>query len=125
MCVIIFFDYITKPKGNPRRKTMKNQLPYVKQACSNCPFRKSSVKGWLGEDRMKEIVEAESFVCHKTIGPKQKQCAGHIAVSERNIFSRLALSIGIDIASGINKEPLFEDGEAAINHHCSKIKEQA
>ena len=40
-------------------------LPRVKKPCSNCPFRKDSLKGWLGEERMQEIVNADSFTCHK------------------------------------------------------------
>ncbi len=42
-----------------------NKLPCTKTPCSNCPFRKDTLDGWLGEDRMREMLNADSFVCHK------------------------------------------------------------
>ena len=48
-----------------------DNLPYMKSPCADCPFRKDSLKGWLGADRMEEILGQESFVCHKTLDEKK------------------------------------------------------
>jgi hypothetical protein len=42
------------------------KLPIIQTPCKDCPFRKDSLKGWLGSEQMTEILEADSFVCHKT-----------------------------------------------------------
>jgi hypothetical protein len=55
-------------------------LPNVKKPCANCPFRKDSLKGWLGKERMTEILDADSFVCHKKT---DKQCAGHMLINDQ------------------------------------------
>ena len=43
----------------------------LRKACSNCPFKKDSLNGWLGEARAREIVHSitaqqGTFSCHKT-----------------------------------------------------------
>lgn len=66
------------------------RLPNMKTPCQDCPFRKDAVKGWLGADRMRDILAAESFVCHKET---DMQCAGHMLVKgEENAFVRRAAS---------------------------------
>lgn len=42
-----------------------------RKLCENCPFRKSSPKGWLGKKRATEIATSvqddQHFHCHKTL----------------------------------------------------------
>lgn len=56
------------------------KLPHIKKPCRDCPFRKDTLKGWLGEERIREIITADSFVCHKKT---DMQCAGHMLVNMR------------------------------------------
>lgn len=44
----------------------------LKKPCADCPFRKDSLKGWLGEERAQDIADAvtendQTFACHKTV----------------------------------------------------------
>lgn len=99
---------------------MKHRLPHKAAPCKNCPFRKDSLKGWLGEDRTKEILRAGAFVCHKTIRGRKSdrlQCAGHMLLMESdNEFVRLADRMGIDLnISG--REIVFDTPTDCINHH--------
>ena len=70
------------------------KTPIVKKPCKDCPFRKDTLKGWLGEDRMTEFLNADSFICHKTTGGTlrdRKQCAGHMLMKgHENAFVRHA-----------------------------------
>ena len=72
------------------------------------------MKGWLGGDRMAEIVAADSFVCHKQTS---MQCAGHMLVNgEENAFVRLASRLRIALSlSGAEK--VFASKVACIEHH--------
>lgn len=67
---------------------------HCKKPCKNCPFRKGTMKGWLGKSRITKILKAESFVCHKTTQGKmfeRLQCAGHMILNgEKNEYVRLA-----------------------------------
>lgn len=100
-------------------------LPNMKKPCANCPFRKDSCKGWLGKERMTEILNADSFVCHKTVNHEldkdmdndRKQCAGFMLIKgEESSFVKLAKLMNID--TGITgKELVFETKEDCINHH--------
>lgn len=93
-------------------------LPNMKKPCSNCPFRKDSLKAWLGKDRMSEIIEQPSFTCHKT--NKEMQCAGHmILLEERNQFYRLANRMNISL-NLTGKELVFDNEEDCINHHKNR-----
>lgn len=70
--------------------------------------------GWLGRERMSEILAADSFVCHKN---NDMQCAGHMLINGHdNAFVRLAnrLSIPLDL---VGREQVFESKEACIEHH--------
>ena len=63
----------------------KIKLPIIQTPCKDCPFRKDSLKGWLGKKRMTEILEADSFVCHKTTNTElkdRKQCAGFMIIQK-------------------------------------------
>jgi hypothetical protein len=93
-------------------KLMK--LPHIKKPCRQCPFRKDAPKGWLGADRMTEILAADSFVCHKKTS---MQCAGHMLINgDSNGFVRLAgrMDITLDLSG---REQVFESLDACIEHH--------
>jgi len=102
---------------------MKN-LPYKKAPCKDCPFRTDSLKGWLGENRMEEILDQESFVCHKTSNLEdhnKRQCVGHMTIcKESNVFVRTAhlMNIPIEIR---NTKVIFDNKQDLINHHSSSI----
>lgn len=88
-----------------------------KKPCSNCPFRKDSLQGWLGEKKMTEILNDDSFVCHKN---NKLQCAGFMLIKEKeSIFFRMAKALKHNlILSG--KELIFENKKDCINHHKNK-----
>lgn len=88
--------------------------PNCKHPCKNCPFRKDTLKGWLGAERMREILKAKSFVCHKN---HSLQCAGHLIIKkEENTFFQFAQSLDIDL--GLKGQDLiFSNEEDCINHH--------
>lgn len=89
-------------------------LPNCKKPCKHCPFRKDSTKGWLGKERMTEILEADSFVCHKKT---HLQCAGHMIIKgAENIFVRTAEAFGIELALE-GKELVFKEKQKLIEHH--------
>jgi len=94
------------------------KLPNVKKPCGACPFRKDSLLGWLGKERMIEILMAGSFVCHKET---TLQCAGHmLLMGHQNDFVNLANRMGIPLnLSG--RELVFDNQTDCINHH--KLKE--
>jgi len=94
----------------------KINLPNVKKPCKDCPFRKDSMKGWLGTDRMTEILDSDTFVCHKKM---DLQCAGHmLLLKKENIFYRMAQAMKIDL--GLSGEELvFDNKKDCINHHSN------
>lgn len=95
---------------------MPVKLPNVKKPCKDCPFRKDSLKGWLGRERMTEILETESFVCHKKT---DLQCAGHMLINgDENGFVRLAGQMGIQLQLS-GKELVFSNKSECIEHHAS------
>lgn len=90
------------------------KLPHIKKPCRNCPFRKDAPQGWLGEGRMKDILAAESFVCHKKTS---MQCAGHMLIKgSANGFVAIAGRLGITLDLK-GEELVFESESACINHH--------
>lgn len=91
-----------------------SKLPHIKKPCRDCPFKKDTLRGWLGEERMTEILAADSFVCHKKT---DMQCAGHMLINGlENGFVRLAsrLHITLDLTG---KDQVFESKAACIAHH--------
>lgn len=99
--------------------------------CKNCPFKKTTLKGWLGRERAEEIAQAESFVCHKTLRPDleeegktdhRKQCAGFMILKKEEaqavLFARV---LGIDLKL-TGAEEIFDSKEDFINHHDHKNK---
>jgi len=99
------------------------KLPYMPAPCSNCPMRKDAPAGWLGKERMQEILEADSFVCHKTAygaDEQKRQCAGHIHLKQRgNLFYRMALMIGRKLIIS-NSSVLHENESSCIKHHTDE-----
>ncbi len=89
-------------------------LPNVKKPCAQCPFRKDTLKGWLGGERMAEILAQGSFVCHKK---QDLQCAGHMLINgDDNGFVRLANRLGIELdLSG--RELVFDTRSECESHH--------
>ncbi|OFA09045.1 DUF6283 family protein [Duganella phyllosphaerae] len=90
------------------------KLPHIPSPCRDCPFRKDTLQGWLGEDRAAEILEADSFVCHKKT---DMQCAGHmLEKGEQNAFVRLAARLRIEL-NLTGAEQVFSSKNACIEHH--------
>lgn len=73
------------------------------------------MEGWLGEDRAKEIAEAQSFVCHKNTS---LQCAGHMIICRHhNEFVRTATRLNVDL--GLKGDVLvFDNVQDFIDHHA-------
>ena len=95
-------------------------LPNMKKPCKDCPFRKDSLKGWLGADRMEDILNHDTFTCHKT--NKTRQCAGHmLMLGTDNEFVATAKRLGIPLVLS-GSEVLFETKEECIKHHEKTIK---
>lgn len=94
----------------------------MKSPCAQCPFRKDCLEGWLGRDRMTEITQSESFVCHKTTKgaiSERKQCAGHMILMDYdNEFVRVADAFKVNLGLQ-NKELVFDSPEDCINHHTN------
>ena len=88
----------------------------MKSPCKNCPFKKDTLKSWLGRKRMTEILDSPSFTCHKNI---DKQCAGHMLIKgQENAFVVAATALNIDLnLSG--KELVFDSKQDCINHHAN------
>lgn len=97
------------------------KLPHIIKPCRDCPFRKDTLKGWLGERRMREIVHADSFACHKTLGDQatRMQCAGHMLVKgDSNTFVQLASRLDIPLELS-GDELVFDTTGACIQHHAN------
>lgn len=95
-------------------------IPSMKKPCKDCPFRKDSLKGWLGKDRMTEFLDADSFICHKTANRTlydRKQCAGHMLMKgHENAFVRHAARRNEDLGLK-GAELVFDTKQACIDHH--------
>jgi len=93
------------------------KLPHVKEPCKDCPFRKDVMESWLGEKRMCEIIESDSFVCHKKT---DFQCAGHMVSSFiDNQFVDLAGVFGIKLNLK-GYDLVFENEIDCVQHHSFK-----
>jgi len=90
--------------------------PNVKKPCKDCPFRKDSSKGWLGEKRASEILRAGLFVCHKK---RKLQCAGHMLINgSKNDFVNIANRLNVSLTLS-GRELVFDTQEDCIEHHKS------
>ena len=98
------------------------RLPCLKKPCKDCPFRKTTLKGWLGEARMKEILGQDTFVCHKN---NNLQCAGHMLIKDdKNAFVLLARQLGIE--TGVTgRELVFDNEDDCVKHHFIPGREMA
>lgn len=100
---------------------MKKKLPHQTKPCKSCPFRKTN-KGFLGEDRITDILNQDSFVCHLTLAThpnkplELKQCAGHMHLAERNIYVIFAEFLEEDLKL-IGRDLVFDTVEDCIKHH--------
>lgn len=87
---------------------------YCKKPCNECPFKKESLKGWLGEFSVEETLRTASadqdFLCHVSgRGTIKKQCAGRMLYA-----TKTAKMFRDPIIEGIRKEvveanPNFRD----------------
>ena len=96
-------------------------IPYQKKPCKNCPFRKDCLAGWLGSVRIVEILESDSFVCHKTTGGEKTllQCAGFMIIKGFNSsFVRVAYVKGISLEL-TGSEIVFDSSEDCVKHHSN------
>lgn len=96
-----------------------SKLPHIKKPCRDCPFRKDTLLGGLGEERAVEILRADSFVCHKKT---DMQCAGHMLINgEQNAFVRLAARLRIPLEL-TGREQVFESLSDCVEHHSKPNK---
>lgn len=106
----------------------------LKRPCANCPFLKSQGKNFnLGADRVREIVHAPAFQCHKTVdydaeegsslqGDKPQQCAGLMSVLHKsgqpNQIMRVAERISDFDATRLDHDLTYDSIEQAIEDHA-------
>ena len=98
-----------------KKKTRK--LPHITRPCSECPFRRDSLQGWLGEGTATLIIGDALFTCHKTQDPNRRQCAGHmLLLKEINQYYRLAKFLGkpLNLTGG---DLVFTTPQEFIHHH--------
>lgn len=89
-------------------------LPYVKKPCKECPFKKDTLKHWLGKYRISEILKQTSFVCHKKTN---LQCSGHMQLlGSKNNFVELADRLNIKL-NLIGSNLIFDSESDCIDHH--------
>ena len=60
----------------------------ITKPCGQCPFRKNSIKGYLGgftiEETLKTAQSESSFVCHKVReSNKEEECAGRLLFASK------------------------------------------
>lgn len=91
--------------------------------CPNCPFRKDCLKGWLGAERMAEIIASDSFVCHKTSRQRivsRRQCAGHmLLLGARNAFVRMSTHMRLLLRLS-GRSLVFDTEDDCIRHHAGE-----
>lgn len=96
------------------------KFPNITRPCSGhikCPFRKDCQSGWLGRDRIIEIIKGDSFVCQED---HSKQCAGHMLLLEyNNLLYRTAKRMKIEIGL-TGRELVFDSVTDCINHHSNQ-----
>lgn len=109
----------------------------LKKPCVNCPFRKGMGERFaLHPERLKEIMEAPAFQCHKTVayehyedshkrqGDRTQQCAGLMAVLHREGKPNQIMQVA-ERLSDFDPDALDPDNEAyasaedVFKAHCS------
>lgn len=96
-------------------------LPNQRAPCGQCPFRKDTLEGWLGKDKIENILTARSFVCHKDTG---LQCAGHMLIKgDENDFVQLADRLGL--ATHLRgRELVFDTEKECVDHHSWNVSRE-
>lgn len=104
----------------------------LKRPCADCPFRKDTGHLFgLREERIREIVEAAAFQCHKTLGVDDEgehtpgthpqQCAGLMALLHRenrpNQIMQVATRLGAFDPAQLDLDLAYETIAAAIEAH--------
>lgn len=92
----------------------------VIKPCPDCPFKKDTLKGWLGFNRADEIANCDSFICHKTgeTGKgKRKQCAGFMILKQQESTFYRMLNHASRQYLLEEKDSIFPSKEDFINHH--------
>jgi len=93
---------------------MTNKKLQQNQPCKGqiqCPFLKTCMPGWLGKEGAEEIVNYDSFVCHKD---NTTQCAGHMLVSKNNKAVVLSRMLKLPLSG---HDDVFQSEEEFIEHH--------
>ena len=109
----------------------------LKKPCQHCPFKTTSLKGWLGRERAEEIIHSitdlqQTFPCHETTGvagnrPKvgPQQCAGSMILLEKNEqpnqMMRIGERLGFYDASALDMDaPVFDEYDDFVDHHTEE-----
>lgn len=96
--------------------------PTTATPCSECPWRKKALAGWLGPNTAKEwirIAHGEGAIaCHKTVRKSgdwegASQCAG-AAAFRANVGKRPR---NPNIASGPPRDDVFDDNHDFVDYH--------
>lgn len=101
----------------------------MKKPCNQCPFLKSTLKGWLGKKRttelVKESIHADSvFHCHKTLAhdgedtiitSKTLACAGAALLAKKEGGHNAYYRWYVREMQGA--ELVFDSAKDFINHH--------
>lgn len=110
----------------------------LKKPCNNCPFRKGFGERYrLPEDRLREIMTATSFDCHKTtrtvensdgstdrVSTRDSQhCVGLMVILDRlnrpNQMMRIGERMGmIDYSTLDPKGEVYDSWSDAMDAHC-------
>lgn len=87
--------------------------------CSDCPFSRKSLNGWLGGSTVEEWLgwaHSNTFVnCHVI---SNQQCAG-LAIYRRNV---LRLPINPLLVLEADRKKVFATPTEFTDHHASKLK---
>ncbi len=101
--------------------------------CKTCPFRSDCTKGWLGLERMQDIINTTifgdlPFICHNTTflpESKQQFCAGKLILEGRinpgaSLHTLLGMDLGLipNYSNLKNQDIIFKTAQAAIEHHA-------
>lgn len=106
----------------------------LKAPCGNCPFRRDKAHLFgLSEDRVREIVSAQSFQCHKTVdygefddpdkrqGDNPQQCAGLMAMlhaeGRPNQIMQVAERLGVFDPTALDTSKTFATVSEAMEAH--------
>lgn len=99
--------------------------------CDECPFRRKSLPGWLGQYSIKGILQwfgfQMSFPCHKTMThnekgmhfwtPKERHCAGALIMLQKMKEPNMYMQ-NPKLFSGIEDRPdVFNNFDEFTEHH--------